>query len=144
MRAKCVYCDVEFDVRGLKGHVKMAHPDHFAKWQYGQIDSPSTGTVRKELLKPETMMEEAWYGGLKRRQAHDDAKEMVLADGYMEPMPAHVLETESPPPTPPSEKKYGCSNCNFFFDEPLYDEKGGAYCPSCEEELEGFEDESEL
>lgn len=140
MRGACPYCEWQGKSQGLKGHVKMAHPDHYARWQFTQIDSPTTGKIRKEYLKPESTLETNWYNRYSLRSRDDDAKNLVLVDGNREPVPdaSHPKELREVEPPKPVEKKYQCGNCENMFDDPIWSE-GEAYCPICEEQLNSEE-----
>lgn len=117
----------------------MVHPDHFARWQFDHVDD-TKGKIRKDLLKPESIHEKAWYGRLKRTQTHDDAKKMVLVDGNMQPVPSGSETSNSPSstqtnPIKPQEFDFQCSNCGHMFNDPIW-EKGEAHCPQCNEVLD--------
>lgn len=139
MQAKCVYCEWAGNSQGLKSHVRMGHPDHYARWQFDHVNATGVGKgkIRKELLLPETMQETTWHRRLNYTQTHHDAKNLVLEDANMEPMPKEkreMKEAEEPLPPNPSHK-YQCSNCGHCFTDPAW-EKGDAFCPNCEERLD--------
>jgi hypothetical protein len=140
MLADCPYCEWSGSSRGIKSHVRMAHPDHYTRWTFDHVDD-TKGKIRKDLLKPESMQEKTWYNRLKRTQTHDDAKKMVLVDGNMQPVPKASETTHSPEssqtnqPIKPQEFDFQCSNCEHMFNDPVWD-YGEAHCPKCEEVLD--------
>ena len=136
MEGRCLYCDWVGSTQGIKSHIRGKHPKEYAEWGFTQIDSPSTGKIRKEYLSPEDSTENAVYGRYIASQRSDDAKKMVLVDGNREPVPdvsepRQVVELPEAQVAAKMDKKYRCSGCEEPFDDFIW-MNGEAHCPICE------------
>ncbi len=140
MRAKCPYCDREFDSRGVKRHVVLSHPNMAAEFGTAHASPIQGKGIRKELLVPETPKENAWVNGLKRRSTKPGASKLTLvrSENSIDPWKVKNMTdtpTVNPNSSTPPEKKYSCGQCGLQMDEVSWDDEDPC-CPRCNTKFE--------